>query len=46
MIVMSSEQIKKNVEKALDEIRPFLESDGGNINLLLLKMTLLLKFNS
>ena len=31
---MSSEELKLNVEKALDEIRPFLQSDGGDINLL------------
>lgn len=31
---MTSEEIKINVEKALDEIRPFLQSDGGNISLL------------
>lgn len=31
---MTTEEIKLNVEKALDEIRPFLESDGGNISLL------------
>ena len=31
---MSSEDIQKNVEKALDEIRPFLQNDGGNINLI------------
>ena len=31
---MSSEEIKLNVEKALNEIRPFLENDGGNINLI------------
>ena len=30
---MTSEEIKTNVEKALDEIRPFLESDGGDISL-------------
>ncbi|WP_340077340.1 NifU family protein [Leptobacterium sp. I13] len=30
---MTTQEIKKNVEKALDEIRPFLESDGGNISL-------------
>ena len=30
---MTSEQIRKNVEKALDEIRPFLQSDGGDISL-------------
>ncbi len=31
---MNSEQIRQNVVKALDEIRPFLENDGGNINLI------------
>ena len=31
---MSSEEIRLNVEKALDEIRPFLQSDGGDISLL------------
>ena len=31
---MTSEEIKNNVEKALEEIRPFLMSDGGNIKLL------------
>ncbi|OYQ37863.1 hypothetical protein CHU92_07420 [Flavobacterium cyanobacteriorum] len=31
---MTTEEIKLNVEKALDEIRPFLESDGGNISLI------------
>lgn len=30
---MTSEEIKINVEKALDEIRPFLKSDGGDISL-------------
>lgn len=30
---MTKEEIRINVEKALDEIRPFLESDGGNISL-------------
>ncbi len=30
---MTSEEIKINVEKALAEIRPFLESDGVNISL-------------
>ena len=33
-MIMSSEDLKKNVEKALDEIRPFLQNDGGNINLI------------
>jgi Fe-S cluster biogenesis protein NfuA len=31
---MSSEELILNLEKALDEIRPFLQSDGGDINLL------------
>jgi len=30
---MTSEEVKTNVEKALDEIRPFLQSDGGDISL-------------
>lgn len=30
---MTTEEIRVNIEKALDEIRPFLESDGGNISL-------------
>lgn len=33
MITMTSEELKNNVEKALDEIRPFLQSDGGDITL-------------
>lgn len=31
---MSSETIRENVEKALEEIRPFLKSDGGDITLI------------
>ena len=31
---MVAEETKSNVEKALEEIRPFLISDGGNITLL------------
>ncbi|TPV34617.1 NifU family protein [Paucihalobacter ruber] len=31
---MTAEEIKINVEKALDEIRPFLQSDGGDIKLI------------
>lgn len=31
---MTTEEIKLSVEKALEEIRPFLESDGGNITLI------------
>lgn len=30
---MTSEEVKFNVEKALEEIRPFLKSDGGDISL-------------
>lgn len=30
---MTSAELKTNVEKALAEIRPFLESDGGDISL-------------
>ena len=32
--IMTAQETLINVEKALDEIRPFLISDGGNINLL------------
>ncbi len=31
---MTSEELKQNVEKALEEIRPFLQSDGGDISLI------------
>lgn len=31
---MTSEELKINVEKALEEIRPFLQSDGGDISLI------------
>ncbi|WP_179353052.1 NifU family protein [Winogradskyella vidalii] len=31
---MNPEELRLNVEKALDEIRPFLQSDGGDIDLL------------
>lgn len=31
---MNTEEVKLNVEKALEEIRPFLQSDGGDISLL------------
>ncbi len=30
---MTAQETKLNVEKALDEIRPFLQSDGGDISL-------------
>jgi len=32
--IMTSEELEMNVEKALDEIRPFLQSDGGDISLI------------
>jgi len=31
---MTTEELRLNVEKALDEIRPFLQSDGGDIELI------------
>ncbi len=31
---MTTEELRLNVEKALEEIRPFLQSDGGDITLL------------
>jgi Fe-S cluster biogenesis protein NfuA len=31
---MNSKDLQKNIERALDEIRPFLQNDGGNINLI------------
>ncbi len=30
---MTTEEIRLNVERALSEIRPFLQSDGGDISL-------------
>jgi Fe-S cluster biogenesis protein NfuA len=30
---MTTEEIRDSVQKALDEIRPFLQSDGGDIKL-------------
>ncbi len=31
---MTSEEVLANVQKALEEIRPFLNSDGGDITLI------------
>ena len=31
---MNTQQLRENIEKALDEIRPFLQSDGGDISLI------------
>jgi len=40
---MSTEELRLNVEKALDEIRPFLQSDGGDISLLSIENDSLVK---
>ncbi|WP_228853692.1 NifU family protein [Aegicerativicinus sediminis] len=40
---MTQEELKMNVEKALDEIRPFLQSDGGDISLLSIEDNRLVK---
>ncbi|ETN93795.1 Fe-S cluster biogenesis protein NfuA, 4Fe-4S-binding domain [Zhouia amylolytica] len=37
---MTLDEIKLNVEKALEEIRPFLKSDGGDISLISVDETL------
>ena len=31
---MTATELQNNIEKALDEIRPFLKSDGGDIKLI------------
>ncbi len=36
---MTAQETLQNVEKALSEIRPFLQSDGGNIKLLSIEDT-------
>lgn len=40
MTTMTSEELKINVEKALEEIRPFLQSDGGDISLIAIEENL------
>jgi Fe-S cluster biogenesis protein NfuA len=40
---MTTEELRLNVEKALDEIRPFLQSDGGDIALLAIENDNLVK---
>lgn len=40
---MTTQELKLNVEKALDEIRPFLQSDGGDISLLSIENDTLVK---
>lgn len=37
---MTAEQIHRKVEEALEEIRPFLISDGGNISLVAIEGTI------
>lgn len=34
---MTDQELQEKVENALDEIRPFLQSDGGDISLLEIK---------
>lgn len=31
---MASTELRQNIERALEEIRPFLQSDGGDISLI------------
>lgn len=40
---MTSEEVRLNVEKALEEIRPFLKSDGGDISLISIEDNRLVK---
>ncbi len=40
---MTSDELKMNVEKALEEIRPFLQSDGGDISLVSIENNNLVK---
>ena len=40
---MNTEELRLNIEKALDEIRPFLRSDGGDISLLSIENDTLVK---
>jgi Fe-S cluster biogenesis protein NfuA len=34
MVTMTADELRNNIEKALEEIRPFLQSDGGDISLI------------
>ena len=43
---MTSEELKRKVEEALEEIRPFLLNDGGNISLLGIENDTLVKVPS
>lgn len=33
-VIMTAVELRNNIEKALEEIRPFLQSDGGDISLI------------
>lgn len=34
MAILTADELRDNIEKALEEIRPFLQSDGGDISLI------------
>lgn len=40
---MENEELRSNVEKALEEIRPFLKNDGGDISLISIENGTLVK---
>ncbi|MDX1332531.1 MAG: NifU family protein [Robiginitalea sp.] len=40
---MTSEELRKKVEQALEEIRPFLRNDGGDISLVAIEGDKLVK---
>lgn len=39
----ANDQLRENVEKALEEIRPFLKNDGGDISLIAIENGTLVK---
>lgn len=41
--MMTSEEVRLNVERALEEIRPFLKNDGGDISLIAIEDDRLVK---
>ena len=42
-MIMTSEELRKKVEQALEEIRPFLRNDGGDISLVAIEGDKLVK---
>ena len=42
-MIMTSEELRKKVEQALEEIRPFLRNDGGDITLVAIEGDKLVK---